>query len=419
MQAVVLAAGQSSRFYPFSNGTHKTMVYLLGKPILLHTLLGVKASGIKDVVLVVRDDETVSGYFGDGRKVGLNIKYAIQREPSGMGDALLKAAGYIKGDFILLGGNHVNSEKLIKKLIKGKKNKSSGAVLVKQRENTWDYGVVALKDNFLFSVVEKPKKGTEPSNLCLASVYFLSDKFLSALREINKHQYSFEEALDNYAKREKIRVVITDEEILTLKYPWDLLAMKNFLLNGIKKHISKNVEVSKSAEIVGEVIIENGAKVYEGARIKGPCFIGKNVVVGNNALLRGGVDVEEGAVIGAYMEVKNTLIMKDSTTHSGFIGDSIVGENCKIAAQFCTANVRIDRETIKVVVKNSRVDTGLVSVGGFLGDNVLVGIKSSTMPGVIIGPGTIIGPSTTVIHNVLAGTRYYTKFKEVVEEKGE
>lgn len=393
------------------------MVSLLGRPILAHTLEGVKKAGLKEVILVTRNDRMVQEYFGSGRKFGLKITYAFQKEPLGMGDALNSAAKFIKEDFILLGGNHVNSEKLIKKLLKDKKKEDTGVVMVKKRENIWEYGVVTLKNEHLSSIVEKPRRGTEPSKLCLVSVYYLPINFLAVLKKMNKHHYNFEEALDSFAKKEKVRAVETREEILTLKYPWDLLRTKNFLLKTIKKRIGKKVEISQSAEIVGEVIIDNGVKVFEGARIKGPCFVGKNVVVGNNALLRGGADVEEGAVIGAYMEVKNSLLMKNSTTHSGFVGDSIIGEDCKMAAQFCTGNVRIDRETIKVVVKEIKVDTGLYSLGAIMGGGVRIGIKSSTMPGVIIGPGAIIGPSTTVMHNVAGGVRYYTKLKEVVEER--
>jgi len=62
------------------------------------------------------------------------------------------------------------------------------------------------------------------------------------------------------------------------------------------------------------------------------------------------------------MEVKNTLIMEDSKTHSGFIGDSVIGRNCRIGAGFNTANVRLDRATVKVVIKEQKTDTGLKSL---------------------------------------------------------
>jgi choline kinase len=38
MQAILLAAGESSRMYPLSSGIHKSMLEVLGKPLLEHTL---------------------------------------------------------------------------------------------------------------------------------------------------------------------------------------------------------------------------------------------------------------------------------------------------------------------------------------------------------------------------------------------
>jgi len=53
MQAVILAAGKSSRFYPYSNLPHKSCFKVLGKTILEHTLLSIKKAGINDVIIVV------------------------------------------------------------------------------------------------------------------------------------------------------------------------------------------------------------------------------------------------------------------------------------------------------------------------------------------------------------------------------
>lgn len=418
MQAVILAAGANSRFYPFSNGIHKTMVSILGKPILAHTIDGLKRIGASDVIIVTRGDGVVEDYFGDGKKFGVSINYVVQKNPTGMGDALLLMKNYLKGDFILLGGNHINSNVLVSQLLNNQKD-ADGVVLVNLRLNTWEYGVVKLENDRVLQVVEKPQKGREPSKLCLVSVYLLPVNFLSVLEKTTAHHYSFEEALDKFVKTAKVTAVKTGEEIATLKYPWDLLAVKNMLLKQLKSYRGKNLKIAQSAELIGQVFVDDGAIIMEGVRVKGPCYIGKNVTVGNNALLRGGVDIEENAVVGSYMEVKNSLVREGSTTHSGFIGDSVIGQKCKVGGDFSTANVRIDRDTVKVEVKGEKVNSSLKYLGAMMGDGVKVGLKSSTMPGVIIGGNSVIGPSTTVIRNIAPNSSYYTKFQEIIEEKNE
>lgn len=191
---------------------------------------------------------------------------------------------------------------------------------------------------------------------------------------------------------------------------------KELSSENIKKSIDKKAVIAKSAEIIGDVIISKGANIMEGVRIKGPCFIGKNVMVGNNTLLRDSVCIEENCSVGAFMEMKNTLLMSSSKTHSGFIGDSVIGKNVRVGAQISTGNVRLDRKTVSAVVKGEKIDTGIKSLGVMIGDNVHVGTKASSMPGVIVGNDCVIGPSTVVLNNVPDKTKYYTKFSEILSK---
>lgn len=417
MQAVVLAAGKSSRFYPLSNNMHKSMIRLCGKPILEYTLTGLRNSGIKEVILIVDAKGIIPSYFGDGKRFEISITYVVQPKPLGSGNGLLLAKKYIKDDFILLNGHHVDIGNFTEKLIKNRTKDSKAVLLVKQKENTWENGVVKIANNRLEELIEKPPEGKEPSKLCIIGIYLFSKDFLRQLQNTPEEHNQLERAISSFAKKHHVYVIKTEEDTITLKYAWDLLDLKNFLFKAVKKSIGENVKIANSAEIIGDVAIEDEATIMEGAKIKGPCFIGRNAYIGNNAILRNGVDIAENSVIGAYMEVKNSVIMANSKTHSGFIGDSIISEDCRIGAQFCTANVRLDRATIKTDIHGQTIDTGKKFLGVIIGKNVRTGIKSSTMPGIIIGENAIIGPSTTVFENVDDNTKYYAKFQKIITQK--
>ncbi len=417
MQAVILAGGYSSRFYPYSKAAHKTMVKIMGKPILEYTLEGLKEAGIKDIILRVSEDGVIKEYFKNGENFGLSIKYIVQKEALGFGDVLLKAEKFLGGEFIFIGGHHVNSRELVKELLDSKKD-SKGTILVKQRDNPWEYGVVEVKDGKLVRIVEKPEKGKEPSNLGLISAFLLPLDIIPTIRKVKMSEYNFEqEVLYLYAKENPLEVKVTKKKVLTLKYPWDLLTVKNYLMKSIAGKIALDAKIAKSAEIDSNVIVENGAQVLDGAKIKGPAYIGKNVRVGTNVLIRNNSDLEESVSIGAFTEVKNTLLGSATSIHSGFIGDSIIGENCKIGSGFTTANRKIDRSCIEVIVKDTKVDTRLTSFGTIVGNNVKIGVKATTMPGVVLGNNCLIGPSTSVFKNVADDSKFYTKFQEIVEKK--
>lgn len=419
MQAVILAAGDSSRFYPF-NDFHKSLVKVLGKPIIEHTLLAVRKAGIKDVIIVIGENNGVKDRIAKIDSLGLKIQYVIQDKASGMGDALLLAEKHIKDDFFLLHAHRVDFLESKEILESKRKEKNEIVLLARKIKNSFDsnkLGILKIEKDKVIEIVEKPLPGKEPSDLAIVGIYLLNKLFLETLRKTPKEHYSFEKAISKYANKENVRLAVTDGNNLSLKYPWDMLLLKNYMLSSLKKYVSPAASIVSSAQLIGEVYVDENAKIMENAVIKGPCYIGKNVFVGNNAVLRNEVDVEENSVVGANMEIKNTLLMENSKTHSGFIGDSVIGKNCRIAAGFHTANVRLDRATVKVVVKEQKINTGLKSLGVMVGDETKIGLKSSTMPGIIVGRSVIIGSGTIVMGNVEDNTKYYTKFQEVVVKK--
>ncbi|MDP2637867.1 MAG: sugar phosphate nucleotidyltransferase [Candidatus Levybacteria bacterium] len=419
MQAVILAAGRSSRMFPFENGIHKSMIRIMGKPILHYTIEALKNSGIDNIIIVTNGQGSIEKYFEAGQGLGVSIKYVVQEKPDGAGDALGIADKHIEGDFILLNASHVEVDTFVNDLLKGKKKDIKAVLLAKEKNNFAMQGMLRFSGDRVEGIIEKPKEGEEPSNVGVVGIYLLEKGFLEVLRKTPKEHYQLESAISLYTQTNYVSLVVTSKETVSLKYPWDLLHIKDYLFKKIKRSISNKSEIAQTAEIMGEVIVEDGVRIMEGVRIKGPCFIGKNSYIGNNALLRGGVDVGKNSVVGSYMELKNTIIMENSTTHSGFIGDSVIGENCKIAAQFCTGNVRLDRKIIAAEVRECKVLTGCKYLGVFIGEKSNIGIKVSSMPGIIIGKSVTVGPSTVVMRNISSNTKYYTKFQEIISKKNE
>lgn len=416
MQAVILAAGQSSRFYPFHSATHKSLIKIMGKTLLEHTLLSLKRAGINDIVIVISPNSPIQELLQEGKELGIKITYVIQEETLGMGHALLQTEKHIKDDFFLLHAYHFEVDQFITEMTKQKKNKEDVVLLGKDLSGTDRYGYMTIENDRVTGIVEKPKEVINNA-LHLIGIYLLNNHFFKTLQDTPLSHYHFEEALDAYAKQGHVTFIKTDKKTITLKYAWDILDMKDYLLKQIKHHISPKAQISEHAIISGTVVIEEGAKVFEGACIKGPCYIGKNVVVGNNALVRDGVVAEDNTVIGSYMEMKNTVMMQGATTHTGFVGDSVIGSKSKIGAEICTTNVRLDRQTISPEVKESKVSSYRTHLGAIIGDNTIIGARVTTMPGTIIGNDSFIGPSTVVLKNVADNMKYYTEFKNIEKER--
>jgi UDP-N-acetylglucosamine diphosphorylase/glucosamine-1-phosphate N-acetyltransferase len=417
MQAVILAAGESSRFWPL-NQKHKSLIKIMGRPLIWYTIEGLKQVGTNDLVIVQgpkRDvEEELKNY-----NLGLNTHYVIQKTPKGMGDAIFQAKDFLKEQFFISNAERIDGGRYAEFLFG--KQKSSGANLVLfgiQTDKPWIFGIADLDGDKVKNIIEKPEKGKEPSNIRVIGTYLLPKNFLDYYKRVSERQYAFEDALSLYIKENDVRIVITQMEVPSLKYPWDLFGTSRLLMEKfLENKIAKTAKISKNVVIEGNVYIGENTKVFEGAVIKGPCYIGNNCVIGNNSLIREYVNLENNVLIGAFSEVTRSIFQEDVHTHSGYFGDSILGKGCKVGAGTITANVRIDRGEIivKSKIKNqiSKINTGLTSLGAIMGENTKTGIHCSLMPGVLIGSNCQIGPNSVIFENLEDDTTFSTEFKGI------
>jgi bifunctional UDP-N-acetylglucosamine pyrophosphorylase/glucosamine-1-phosphate N-acetyltransferase len=422
-QAVILAAGESSRFWPL-NQRHKSLIKIMGRPLIWYTIENLKRAGLKEIIIVQGEKKDVEEELKNYKFPSLKIKYLIQKEPRGMGNALWQARNLVKGPFfVLIAEEGIDCEKIIKILWRKSKNSRAKVILTGQKtENPQLFGIVKLKGDKVIKIVEKPKRGKEPSNIKVIGIYLLEPRFFEIYEKIKKHMYDFEDALSEYMRKYEVKLALIEkpekEAPFFLKYPWHLFNLRKYLFdNFLESKIEKSAKISKNVIIQGKVYIGKKTKIFEGAVIKGPCYIGENCIIGNNSLIREYADLENNVMIGAFCEVARSIFQEGSTTHSGYFGDSIVGKNTKIGAGTITSNVRLDRGEIFPEVKGEKIKTGLKSFGTVIGENALIGTKVNIMPGKFIGSNCIIGPNSLIKENIEDDAHFFTEFKKVKIKK--
>lgn len=401
MIAVVLAAGNSSRFWPLAGTHHKSFYKVgLGKTIIEHTvenLLNTKE--ISKILLIVspKDEALTKSLFSENSKINI----LVQQNADGEGEALLLIKDSVNPqDLIYItSGDKINSGEIFSKLLKTKNE----AIAVRTTSQPGSYGIVSLDNNQnITSVVEKPKPGQTEGNLKIVSGYIIKAELLSYLEKIKDEHYSLETALGEYIKSHKISGVLIDEiEEITLKYPWHLLSVNKLIQKKLPNKIHPGAKISKNCVISGPVFIDEGAKILDFVKISGPVFIGKNAEIGDFSTVRDNSYIGEGVVVGSHSEVKNSIILDNVHLHRNFIGDSVIDENCKIGAGTITANRKLDRSEIKSIIKGEKISTNLTSFGCIIGKNAKVGINCSLMPGVKIGQKTAVWPQMVVRHDLL------------------
>lgn len=407
MQAVLLLAGQNKRLWPLNKGMYKALLEIHGKALVEYIIDDLTSCGIRSIIIVINSREIdIREYIQSKKNLEAEIQFAFQENPLGQGNALLQAKQFITDrSFIVLNPYHINERDLFRKVIEkfAENNDLDGLIPAIYEEQINEYGSMILSENRILGIVEKPEKGKEPSKYRATSLFIFKKDFLDILEKENEDQYSYEAAITKYAQHHTVEMfeINNDHYVPTLKYPWHMLELHNQIAQKINGSISPKAHIAPTALIDNTVVVDDGAVIQDGAHLKGHTYIGRNAMIGDYSVIRDS-DIGEACQVGAYSEITRSIIMTGTHSHGGgFIGDSVVGKNCKLGFGFATANKRTDRKEISTYDKNDeKKNTFLTRMGAVLGHEVKTGSRVTTMPGVLIGGKAHIWPGVIVYKNV-------------------
>jgi NDP-sugar pyrophosphorylase family protein len=369
--AVILAAGESSRFWPLSTHGHKSLHRLAGVAIIERTVRSLAEAGVIDITVVQSPiaraahfpHRTIEDQLGDGRRYGVTLRYLNQAEAAGPGPALRLAIDHRSGNFFALYPECLNAGPIVTELWQHRRG-AAAVVAAREQAETWLFGTFALKgDDQLVSIVEKPPAGEEPSKLCNVGVYLLGDDYATELRAQPAHELSNLRALEALAQRRLVRVVKTAQPFFPLKYPWHLFAMADFVREQGDSPRGDRASVADSATVDAASIIESDCRIGAGVSIT-------------------------RCLIGAGSRIESSL------------ADTIVGADVQVAPGVVIQNTPIQAGHVAVDVKGHVINTGLTELGTVIGQGSRVARGAALAAGVLVGAEARVGAGARVVGNV-------------------
>jgi len=108
MKTIILAGGLGTRLRNIIPEKPKPMALICGKPFLEWQIKLLKKFDLIHLIFCIGyKGEMIKNYFGDGKKFGVYIEYAEEREPLGTGGALKNAKSYVVGEdkFVVMNGD--------------------------------------------------------------------------------------------------------------------------------------------------------------------------------------------------------------------------------------------------------------------------------------------------------------------------
>ena len=397
MQAVMMVAGKSTRTYPLTLTRPKPLLPIANKPLIEHSLDGMVGLFDEVILIVGYRKEMIKDHLGSSYR-GIRLVYQEQKEQLGTGHAVLQARPHIKGKFVALNGDDLFSRHDLERLIK-----YDNAAMAKVVDDPSLYGVFKVDEqNKILNLVEKPN--TFIGNLANIGCYVLEPDIFDELERTplsERGEIEITSAIDSMARRKPFYAMPIESYWLPTGFAWDLLKHQEFIMASMTETDIQG-EVEEGATLKGAVVIGRNTVVKAGAYIEGPVVVGQGCEIGPNCYIRAYSAIGDGCRIGQAVEIKNSIIMKDSLIcHLSYVGDSVVGEGCNLGAGTITANHRHDDKNIMSMIKGKLVDSGRKKLGAILADGVCTGIHTSVYPGRKCWPDTTTRPGDIVSKDIM------------------
>ena len=395
LKAVVLAGGKGERLRPLTDCVPKSMVRIVGKPVIDYVLEGLRKLPLDEVIIVLSHKKLAK--YVEEKWSNIIPVTTIYQKGEGVEGAVLTAKELLgRQMFMLAYGDIVISPKAYIRTLETHINSGAEAsILLSPKLDVESYGIAYVSENKILNVKEKPLPEKAESTLAIAGVFVLPPMFLDYVEE-----YGFTDALNILAEKITMAPCFWEDWWVDIGYPWDILKANEYVLKDLKySQISSNAVISSKAVIEGPVIIDDDAEICHYAVIKGPVYIGKGSFIGDHCLIRRFASIEENTIVGAFSEVKYSSIQPNVTISShSYIGDSVVGENSVIGPNTVTLNI------LPSGVKVSRLHPirirgkMVTKLGAIIGCNVYIGANNVLYAGSVVESNTRTSPHTIITH---------------------
>ena len=180
-----MAGGEGTRLYPLTSISSKQLQPVYDKPMIYYPLTALIAAGINDICIIVSPNQKPSfeNLFGNGKQLGISLKFLTQDQPVGIAEAFIIAQDFIglENVCLVLGDNIFSGGSDFPDVID---NFNGGAEIfayhVKHPEK---FGVIQFDaDGNAISIEEKPQN--PKSNFAIPGVYIYDRSVVEIAKSI-------------------------------------------------------------------------------------------------------------------------------------------------------------------------------------------------------------------------------------------
>lgn len=428
IQAVILAAGSSSRFC-----TSKTKLCF---PICGQELVAYPAKLLAEAQMPIT---CVVGYQKEAVKSALarhtlpSLTFVEQTEPRGTGHALLCARDNLYAETVLVinGDVPLVTKEIIEDLIETHRSRNATITLITSQSTNPGadgYGRIVYQDGKITIVEERNYTGDRSANQYInAGIYLFKRSFLeqalpllqanAKTGEIYLTDLIYHASIRNepvattYAPFDSIRGINTLKELWAAEHIKRSDLISHWMSQGVRFIAAQNVYLDLDITIGSDTVIAPGAMILQGTAIGKGCIVGAythitssfihdNVVINPHSVITNSTvhphaqigpfahirssTIHPHAIAGNFVEVNRTTLGRQSKAkHLTYLGDAIIGSQVNIGAGTITCNY-----------------DGIQKYTTIIHDNTLIGSNNALVAPITIGANAMTAAGSVITENV-------------------
>lgn len=439
--AIILAAGQGKRM---KSDLPKVLHRVAGVPLVGHVLKSVAEAGIGEVIVVIgRRGELVREALGEG------YRYALQEEPRGTGDAVMRALPLLSPEcrevLVLCGDTPLLTPASLVRLVEERRMTDAAAtILTGIFADPTGYGrILRGEDNLVQGIVEESDATPEQKTIReinTGTYVFRRDaleRTVSRLRPDNRQgEYYLTDCIallraegltvaavsapaEETAGINTRREMAAAERILRLRECERLMDEGVTILDPEATYIDRGVEVGRDTIIYPFTFLEGKTAVGKGC-VLGPgtrlidsrigdgveiqqslvveSQVGDRCRIGPFAFIRPGTVLAEEVKVGDFVELKKARVGKGSKIpHLSYVGDAVVGSGVNIGAGTITCNY-----------------DGVSKHETHIKDGAFIGSNTNLVAPVTVGEKAVTGAGSTITRDVPPGALAVERSRQVI-----
>jgi NDP-sugar pyrophosphorylase family protein len=327
MKAILLAGGKGTRLRPLTIHTPKPIVPIFNRPFLHYQIdLLKQVPEIDEVILSLNyQPRRIEEIFGDGSELGIKIRYVVEPAPLGTAGAIKYAGDNLTESVVVFNGDVLTQIDLAAVIRLHRERQARATIVLTPVENPTAYGLVETDpDGNILRFLEKPKPEEITTNNINAGIYVLEpDTFDRIPSDVS---WSIERSYfpSLVERHETFVAYIYDGYWIDIGTPEKYVQVHRDIMNG-------RYAAPPFAGASGHTWIAPDARVEEGARVEGPCFVDDGVLikagarVGPYSVLGRQTQIDEEAVVEGAIIWPNCRVGRDA-----YVGEAILGRNCHL-----------------------------------------------------------------------------------------